>query len=198
SSLISITLRNSVTTIVSGTFRDCSSLTSVTIPNSVTAIGPLAFYCCSSLTSVTIPNSVTTIDSEAFRNCSSLNSITIPNSATTIGFRAFSSCNSLKDIYCLADSVPNTKSDVFYGVEQSSATLHVPASSIQAYSTTSPWSGFGNIVAIGEGDGIEQLTSETFTNPTAYDLSGRRTANKQKGINLLRNAEGRVKKVLRR
>lgn len=73
-----------------------------------------------------------------------------------------------------------------------------PAASLEAYSTTEPWSDFGQIVAIGEGDGIEGLASAAFTNQTVYDLGGRRTAEVQKGINLLRSADGRVNKVLRK
>ena len=63
--------------------------TSVTIPNSVTSIGSSAFRNCSGLTSVTIPNSVTSIESSAFSNCSGLTSVTIPNSVTSIGSSAF-------------------------------------------------------------------------------------------------------------
>ena len=44
---------NSVTSIGSSAFEDCSGLTSITIPNSVTSIGEWAFIGCSSLTSVT-------------------------------------------------------------------------------------------------------------------------------------------------
>ena len=66
-----------------------------TIPNSVTTIGSSAFRDCSGLTSITIPNSVTTIGSEAFSGCSGLTSVTIPNSVTTIGYRAFPSSTKL-------------------------------------------------------------------------------------------------------
>ena len=59
------------------------------IPNSVTSIGSSAFWNCSGLTSVTIPNSVTNIGSGAFYGCSGLSSVTIPNSVTNIGFGAF-------------------------------------------------------------------------------------------------------------
>ncbi len=54
---------------------NCSGLTSVTIPNSVTSIVVGAFYDCSRLKSINIPSSVTSIGSYAFFGCSSLQAI---------------------------------------------------------------------------------------------------------------------------
>ena len=101
--LTSATIPNSVTSIGYSAFEDCTNLTSVTIPNSVTSIGYSAFENCTSLTSVTIPNSVTSIDYSAFENCTSLTSVTIPNSVTSIGSSAFSGCTSLTSV-----TIPNS------------------------------------------------------------------------------------------
>ena len=68
------------------------------IPNSVTSIGSMAFRNCSGLTSITIPNSVTSIGSQAFDDCSGLTSVTIGNSVTSIGKYAFSGCSGLASI----------------------------------------------------------------------------------------------------
>ena len=107
SSLISITIPNSVTSIGNYAFSYCSSLTSFIIPNSVSSVGDHAFYRCSSLISVTIPESVTIIEDNAFDRCSSLTSITIPNSVTSIGNSAFSSCTSLTSI-----TIPNSVTSI--------------------------------------------------------------------------------------
>jgi hypothetical protein len=116
-SLINVTIPNSVTNIGEGAFGFCTSLANITIPNSATTIGVEAFYDCTSLMSVTIPNSVTSIGEEAFDDCTgltnvmignsvtsigenafgltSLTSVTIPGSVTSIGYGAFSGCSSL-------------------------------------------------------------------------------------------------------
>lgn len=106
SDLISVTLPNSITSIGRETFRGCASLTSVTIPSSVSSIEYRAFDNCSSLTSIKIPNSVKHIESRAFYECSGLTSIEIPNSVTSIGAYAFSNCSSLASIE-IPESVNN-------------------------------------------------------------------------------------------
>ena len=115
-------------------FYDCSSLISVTIPNSVTCIGYMAFYGCRGLTAVhitdiaawckisffhysnplsyakhlylngeeiqdlIIPNSVTSIGGYAFSGCGGLTSVTVPASVTSIGDYAFSGCSGLTSV----------------------------------------------------------------------------------------------------
>ncbi|MBQ7580328.1 MAG: leucine-rich repeat domain-containing protein, partial [Clostridia bacterium] len=72
--------------------------TSFTIPESVTSIGSYAFYNCSSLTSIEIPDSVTSIGDDAFYECSSLTSIEIPDSVTSIGDYTFYYCSRLTSV----------------------------------------------------------------------------------------------------
>ena len=146
--LVSITIPNNVTSIGEQAFLDCRSLASVTIPNSVTEIGHSTFQFCRSLTEVSIPSSMTKIPERIFSGCTSLTSVTIPNSIESIGGRAFEVCSALTDVYCYAENVPVTESDVFSNSPIYSATLHVPAASVDAYKSTSPWSEFGTIVAL--------------------------------------------------
>ena len=153
----------SVTSIGDYAFYDCDGLASVTIPNSVTSIGDYAFYDCDGLTSVTIPNSVTSIGKGTFAGCSGLTSVIIGTGVTSIGFQAFAYCGGLTDFYCYAENVPETESRVFDYTKIANATLHVPEGSVEAYSTTEPWSGFGNIVAITDEQGYVVFDSETGT-----------------------------------
>ena len=158
SGLTSITIPNSVTSIGNGAFYYCSSLTSITIPNSVTSIGNIAFSGCSGLTSITIPNSVTSIGYNAFENCSGLTSITIGNGIKNIFGSAFASCPDLTDVTCYAGNVPSTNTDAFKDSYIEYATLHVPASAVNAYKAADPWKNFKSIMAT---DGTTPETPET-------------------------------------
>ena len=87
-----------VTFIASNAFLNCTSLISITIPDSVIGIGSQAFHYCTLLTSVTIPDSVANIETNAFRGCASLENIILPNSIMRIGWGVFQGCTSLKKI----------------------------------------------------------------------------------------------------
>ena len=123
----------------------------------MTSIGNYAFEECTGLTSVTIPNSVTSIGDLAFSECSGLTFVTIPNSVTSIGGCAFAYCENIENVYCYAEEVPSTDFDAFDDSNIENATLHVPASAIEAYKTTEPWKYFGTIKAIEVADGVESV-----------------------------------------
>ena len=218
--LTSVTIPNSVTSIGFEAFKGCSGLTSVTIPNSVTSIGESAFYGCRGLTSVTIPNSVTRIGKSAFRGCSGLTSVTIPNSVTSIGESAFSGCSGLQsivigngvqtigdyafegcnnfdDFYCFAPKSPTLGTDVFKDSYYKYATLHVPSTLLKEYRSTGAWSEFGNIVALtDEETGITTIDNGQQKAYIVYDMNGRKYTQMQRGVNIIRSADGTTRKVL--
>ena len=91
---------------------------------------------------------VTRIGKYAFYGCSGLTAVTIGSGVTSIGWFAFDDCPNLTDVYCYAENVPETDSSAFMDFLIASATLHVPAGSVDAYKATEPWGYFGSIVAI--------------------------------------------------
>lgn len=148
-------------------YSACSGLISITISHNVASIGYAVFSGCTGLTSITIPNSVKGIGYYAFSGCSSLTSIDIPNSVTGIGDNAFADCNKLENVYCHAEKVPSTNTAAFKGSYIQYATLHVPASALNDYKTTAPWSEFGTFKTI---DGGDIPTTPKCAKPTiSYD-----------------------------
>ena len=173
------------------------SLTSINIPQGITSIEPYVLQDCQALISVSIPEGVTTIGEHAFRKCYSLTKVVIPSSVTEIGNYAFRACSYLKNVYCYTEDIPLTNSTAFNESPISSATLHVPATSIEEYKRTAPWSGFGTIVALTEqeiADVIEDV--KTTTEIVRYDIHGRQISTPQKGINIIQFKDGTKKKVL--
>ena len=120
------------------------------IPESVTGIGVWAFAECSDLTSIAIPEGVTSIGDRAFSDCVGLTSMTLPAGVTSIGEGAFAACEELKDFYCNATEVPSTDPSAFELTPTSDATLHVPASAVEAYKSDEIWGQFGTIKPIAE------------------------------------------------
>lgn len=192
--LTSVNIPNTVTFIGDATFAGCSGLTSINIPNTLSSIKSAVFYHCSGLTSVTIPNSVTSIEDFAFDGCSGLTTITIGNSVWNIGEYAFTGCDNLTDMICMAEAVPSTTYPMMY---TENTTLHVPASSLENYKNTYPWSTFKEIVAID--DNIIPETSILITKTEKrqdsfiFDIYGRRLPQPRKGINII---EGK-KRIMR-
>ena len=167
------------------------------IPNSVTSIGNSAFAGCSSLASVAIPNSVTSIGGNAFKDCSGLASLIIPNSVTSISYYAFANCNGLQNIYSLIE-IPFALDDSAFDVNiYATVPLYVPQGRKNLYQQAEGWKLFQNI---GEGNPLSiGITTAGKTAPTAfYSVSGRQAAQSQKGLNIIRTADGRTVKVMKK
>ncbi len=91
-SFITSVIFDSVASLDSCLFKNCTALTTVTA-NTATSIGDECFSGCTSLTSATLPK-VTDIPYKAFYGCSSLKSATFA-AATAIGESAFENCENL-------------------------------------------------------------------------------------------------------
>lgn len=117
---------NTITSIGSSLFRDCSSLTAVVIPSSVTEIHGYSFFKCTSLTSIEIPASVKTIGNSVFDGCSSLVTATVPNSIISLGKSLFRKCSSLTT-YSIPDSILTLPSSTFKDCISLIGTVVVPS-----------------------------------------------------------------------
>jgi len=121
-SLVSVTIPNSVTSINSSAFSGCTGLTSITLPNQLTTVNPGTFHGCSGLISVTVPDSVTSIEGGAFTLCTALTTINLPDNITYIGNGAFQKCSSLSSI-TLPDGLVTLDECSFLGSGLTSVTI---------------------------------------------------------------------------
>lgn len=167
--LSSVNLGSGITSIKYDMFKECCNLTSITLPESVTNIEGFAFYGCGNLVSITIPENVTLIGERAFDECRSLTCIVLPKKIEEIRNMAFTNCGALLDVYCHAEQIPIIEADAFDGSYPEYITLHVPASSLEAYKAADVWKDFGNIVAIAEAPTI--VASGTCGDNLTWELT---------------------------
>lgn len=94
-----------VTQILDDAFSGCSKLKNVIFPQTLLTLGGGAYSGCSALTSVTFNSNLKTIGANAFEGCLSLLQLTgLENTVvSSIGDNAFKGCSSLVDV-----SLPNT------------------------------------------------------------------------------------------
>lgn len=109
-----------VTDIEGNALKDNYDLMSVTIPNSIKSIGSYAFANCSSLASAKIGDGVETIGESAFYGCK-LVSVTIGKKVNKIGIYAFAGPNPLTQVYisdlaawCRIDFSDYTSNPLYY------------------------------------------------------------------------------------
>ncbi len=84
-----VTFDGTLTEVCTEAFDSMSSLVSVTLPDSVERIGDYAFYNCTSLQTVRLSQSLSHIGMKAFRYCDAITDLTIPQSLESFGSLPF-------------------------------------------------------------------------------------------------------------
>ena len=152
----SYVIPDSVTSIGSYAFQNCTGLTSITIPDSVTSIGNYAFSACTGLTSITIPDSVTYIGRYTFSDCTGLTSATLGAGVATINSYTFDGCTSLTsltlnkaDTYVTLSST-NALTNTPIVTSTTEGYAYVPSALLSSYQGATNWANYKDkIKAIG-------------------------------------------------
>ena len=175
-----------------------TSLRSVHITDKETEISDNEFYGCTNLKNVHIGNGVTSIGNWAFSGCSSLDRFSFGHSVESIGQEAFSDCTAMTRLTSLAPTPPACGSQALDDINKWLCTLYVPKGHAAGYQTAPQWKEFFFTEEEDDTNGIS-IPSDELSTPTHeyyYDLSGRKNTKPQKGINLIRMSDGKVRKVI--
>ena len=97
SNVLTISLPESLRSLDSSCFQNCTGLQNITIPDKIPEISQRCFDGCSSLSKVILPKNLTTINDYAFQNCRGLYDLIIPDNITALCVKpyAFSGCSGL-------------------------------------------------------------------------------------------------------
>ena len=199
SGITTVDIPSSVTKIGEGLFAGCKQLTSI-LSWPFTSVPRQTFKDCTGLVVLEISEGVKSIEDDAYAGCTNLQTVIIPKSVSYISSGSFKDCQNLKDVYIYCENIPNgSTNSIFEGSHIEYATLHVPASAIEAYRSNYPWGDFGTIVAI-ESTGINEALpqdkvqcSKFFAEQSGkaerkvqseswYNLNGIRVAQPRKGV----------------
>ncbi len=183
-------------------FEACHALRSINLPEGITVIGNYLFEGCWNLESVIIPENVWFIGEMAFCACFSLKSLTIPAGVSVIGPMAFWATgenNSQFDLYSLIEDPPLFSyeiSDKSIQPDKFRSVLHVPMGTLEEYKYKPGWKGFDDYEEFNT-TGIGQVRTEPDSEAEShYSLEGRKLKAPVKGLNIVKMADGTVKKVI--
>ena len=215
--LASITIPSSVKSIGYFAFDHCYGLTSVHISDLTAWCGMERFpedyyanpFCApyrlylndEEIKDLVIPGDVTSLGKKVFGGCSSLTRVVIPNSLTMMDVTALDNCQNLTDIYCYADMVQ--LNGYVLGKRLLYVTLHVPASSLDAYRNAEGWRHFENIVPLKDSDPaptgmISPTTSRHPAIKECYNMNGHHIRMPQRGLIIVKRGDGTTKKYVMR
>ena len=193
-----------------GTFIGCTSLTSVELPERVTKLSD-AFIGCTSLTTIDLPESVEFLDG-TFKGCTSLTTIDLPESVSSLD-STFYGCTSLTSVNMLGDNAlylgntfkdcPNLRAIRLFSPIPSiprefpelsdNVTIYVPKGSYMSYRVTG-WGAYNLMEFDAVGIDTPVRTNKAGV-PEYYSIEGKLLTSPQRGVNIVREADGTTKKI---
>ena len=162
-SIVSVSIPDSVNSIGKYCFSGCTKLIGFSIPARLTAIPEGCFAGCSSLSGLTIPSGVTVIGDSAFTYCTNITSVDFSVNLKEIGNNAFAGCEKLATLKTgntvTFPKVTSIGAQAFYGT--AITTIIIPASVV-----TLGYQAFGFCASLTEayiGAGITKIPDSCFS-----------------------------------
>jgi hypothetical protein len=176
-------------------FYRCEPLREIILPKTTTVIAGQAFDNCTSLTKCTFSAGLTTIRQYAFRN-TKLTNVELPSTLTAMEAKVFDGCKELTTVTFTSKAAPSMPGELFPNCPKLK-TIIVPQESLAAYTAA---------LKLPEGVTIEgragiaavrsAAASAAVVEVARFDFQGRRLAQPQKGVNIVRYTNGTTAKVV--
>lgn len=179
----------------------------ITIPSTAEIIADGASFRNYNIETLVIPDNIKTIGHFAFQGCHNLKTVYLGKNIESLGQIFMNGVEKLEEIYCYAVT-PYHLAELNYDYKEeyyffdydyqklyNTVKLHVPKGSLEAYKSAKVWRLFDNIDEF-EATDIDNVVNSSDNAPTAiYDANGMKRQSLAKGLNIIRMANGSVKKV---
>ena len=179
----------------------------ITIPSTAEIIANGASFLNSNIETLVIPDNIKEIGHYAFQGCHNLKTVYLGKNIESLGQIFMNGVEKLEEIYCYAVTPYHLaelnydyyEEDYFFDYSNrklyNTVKLHVPKGSLSAYKSAKVWRLFGNVDEF-EATDIDNVVNSSDNAPTAiYDANGMKRQSLAKGLNIIRMANGSVKKV---
>ena len=187
--LASVSIPNTVTQIFNACFSGCSNLEEIILPDNISIIYSGSFYNCSKLESIHLPDNLTEIGTSAFNKCISLRKIVFPEKLKTLGYYIFEGCQ--LETLVIKGNLDDSSIKKLLPDLDGSTTIYVLESEVERYRKL-----YSGTVLPLDATGIDAATNLPSKTRETFDLQGRCIGRPQQGINIIRNADGKTRKVL--
>ena len=187
-------------------FSYLASLESLVLPQQLTRIRRNAFYYSDLLSELEIPEGVKDIESAAFSCCANLKTLSLPSTLQTVDGHAFTNdnpeqCLSVLTVNAVEPPVvfsPETNSSYFSFSDEFAerCSLVVPDESVEKYREHPQWGRFRNIGSNKAPTTIQQVEQADAAASAWYGCDGKQLSAPVKGLNIVKMADGTVKKVI--
>jgi len=116
-SLISVTMPDTVTVIGDSAFANCKALVTVNLSKNLKKIGNSAFYQCSNLKTIELPENLKELGNSSFSKTTALKNITLPQGLVKLGSYAFNE-SGLTGTMVLPDLLEEIPEGAFYSCKK--------------------------------------------------------------------------------
>ncbi len=200
-SLKSFSMPKYAASIGNNAFDGAENMTAFHCNATVQSIGELAFCNCKAIENIELPDVCSTFGDMVFYICSSLKNVHLPSSLTTIPFATFYFCGSLPEV-ALPAGVKSIDNLAFHNCK-SLTTVNIPAATYKISSTAFGYCEKLSALNVDEAntdfcdkDGV--LFNKNGSRLILYPVGKRRTGDDAKGVVIIRTADGRTVKTIRR